>query len=144
MTDITPNEAAAFVRWSGEKHDEPYSLPRSSEWYQVYEQLKSLPPIELDQVRALGLRPRTEILIEKLFAATTDNMSDPRHSMVNTTLMSGGVFEWVHLDKKNWGGAGKPHSSIGAGLINLDAHKPSQPRKVDPAPAFFGFRMIKR
>ncbi|WP_231741934.1 formylglycine-generating enzyme family protein [Stieleria varia] len=143
ITGITPTDAQSFANWCGKNSDDTYELPSSEEWYSIYQSIKTEPTIAGSLYRELALKPRVESLLNQLELSAAKVQGGQR-SMPDSLLMREGIFEWVRMKADQWGGAGLPHGEAGGGIINLDAGQPRQPTTIDPAPAFYGFRLLKR
>lgn len=143
LTGLTPEEAGNFANWLGKTTDDAFELPTSDEWYELYQEMKGQPPLSQALFRSLNFPARVEALLQNVDKAAAMEQEAQR-DLADSMMLREGVFEWVQLKGDKWGGAGLPNGSIGGGIINLDAGQPKQPQAVDPAPPFYGFRLLKR
>lgn len=126
-----PEETLAFARWLGQGFD----LPTTREWRLIYRSLRrmALPRHRLSSVLDEG---PARLIVDKL-------ASDSRaFSMLDLSLMNGGLVEWVQAEP-GWAGLGAPrpsfHANLWDPLTNL-----VRPIRPDERLAYFGFRLVRR
>ena len=131
VTGILPGEALDFAHWLGEGYD----LPTVTEWRKLLAALRREPPPRQHQLTDLIEAPSDTIL---------ERLETQLHirSMLDYTLMRGGLVEWVWQDKRPAGlGVPRPqfHPNLWNPLVNVV--KPLRPDQRIP---YFGFRLIRR
>lgn len=131
VTGVLPEEALNFARWLGEGYD----LPTVEEWRKLLTALRREPPPRQHQLTDLIEAP-SDTILEKL--ETQIHI----RTMLDYTLMQGGLVEWVWQDK-NLVGLGVPRPKFHANLWNplVNVVKPIKPDQRIP---YFGFRLIRR
>ena len=131
ITGILPEEALEFARWLGEGYD----LPTVTEWRKLLAALRREPPPRQHRLTDLIEAPSDTIL---------ERIETQLHirSMLDYTLMRGGLVEWVWQDKQPVGlGAPRPsfHPNLWNPLVNV-----VKPIRLDQRIPYFGFRLIRR
>ncbi|MCB0192810.1 MAG: SUMF1/EgtB/PvdO family nonheme iron enzyme [Anaerolineae bacterium] len=131
VTGILPGEALDFAHWLGEGYD----LPTVTEWRKLLAALRREPPPRQHQLTDLIEAPSDTIL---------ERLETQLHirSMLDYTLMRGGLVEWVWQDKHPAGlGVPRPqfHANLWNPLVNV-----VKPLRHDQRIPYFGFRLIRR
>ncbi len=142
-TGISPSDAAMFAEWMGNETEETYSLLTRNEWFDAFEELETKPALAVENFLSPEQPARVGVLLTRIDAAVS-KLKPADRRLVDSMLMRGGVFEWVSIEEDQWGGAGMPNEQLKPGLINLAARRPKTPAQMNPAPAMYGFRLIKR
>jgi hypothetical protein len=144
-TGIKPDEARAFCEWCSADRDELFDLPSRKEWYAAWRELKTMPPLAIDDLLQLGLSARVTLLFRRLEAAAARLQGNSgERSLADSLLLHRGVYEWVRCEDNSWAGAGMPHPALGAGIIVLDHEKPREFVDLESRPHGCGFRLLKR
>jgi hypothetical protein len=131
ITGIRPEEAIAFARWLGEDFD----LPTVKEWRNIMAALRREPPPRRNSLLDVVEGPARAIL-EKLEAQLHIR------SMLDYSLMRGGLVEWVRHDEALVGlGVPRPefHPNLWEPLV--DEIKPID---IDERVPYFGCRLVRR
>jgi len=131
VSGVLPEEALIFARWLGKGFD----LPTAEEWRAIMSALKKEPPPRQ--------RPLTDAL-EGAALSIIANFEENLHirTMLDYSLMRGGLVEWVRQEKQLVGlGVPRPefHPNLWDPLVNEVT--PLQPEKRVP---YFGFRLVRR
>lgn len=142
-TGIAPEDAASFADWLGNDLDVTLSLPTSDEWFDTFAEFEKQRPISAAELLTPEQPARIQTLITKMDAAVAKCKPADR-KLTDSMLMRDGVMEWVSVNDDQWGGAGDPKPDLGFGLTNPLHRKPKIPATRNPAPAFYGFRLIQR
>jgi hypothetical protein len=132
ITGVLPDEARAFAQWMGTG----FSLPTLEEWRSIYRQLDQIPLSS--QRESLGsVTGPARIIIDKLLPQYQEG------TLLNLSLMTGGIVEWVQQRNNSWVGLGRPRSSFFSNLFD--------PLTVTVEPIgmierlhYFGFRLLRR
>ena len=128
---VLPDEALAFARWLGKGFD----LPTVDEWRAILNALKREPP------------PRQRVLtdaVEGSARTILQKLEEQSHirTMLDYTLMRGGLVEWVR-HQKAFVGLGRPRPAFHPNLWNPLAHT-INPIDTQERLAYFGFRLVRR
>ncbi len=131
VTGVLPEEAIAFGRWLGEGFD----IPTVREWREIMAALRRVPPPRHNLVTDLVEGPAQMIL---------DKLAGQLHirSMLDYSLMRGGLVEWVRREKDLVGlGIPRPefHPNLWDPLVNE-----IKPIDLNERVHYFGFRLIRR
>ncbi len=131
VTGMLPEEAIAFARWLGEGYD----IPSVREWRDIMAALRRVPPPRHNMVTDLVEGPAKVIL---------DKLSEQIHirSMLDYSLMRGGLVEWVRRDKELVGlGIPRPefHPNLWDPLTNE-----IKPINIEERVPYFGLRLVRR
>ncbi len=142
VTNIFPQEARLFARWSGAG----YSLPTYDEWFTAYKTLKqedanSTSPM-LDEIQG-----RAKTVVTRVDQANREAArSSSTYTLADQMLMRMGVLEWVDCkeQRSRWGGMGKLPPEFHNYLLSPE-QGPSQPNNPETRRIFYyGFRLIWR
>jgi len=131
ITGLLPEEALAFARWMGEGFD----LPTVEQWRALYTALaaESVPMRHwVPQASISSVRLVLDILMTQRRA----------HSLLDLSLMRGGVVEWVR-QRNTWVGLGAPRPEFHANLWN-PLEDMVRPIRVGERLPYFGLRLMRR
>jgi hypothetical protein len=134
MTGVLPDEALAFAHWLGEGFD----LPSLDEWRAIYRALERQPLVLGQPALQLAAGPAKLILGQIMQQVQSG-------SLVDLSLMRGGILEWVRHGEGNWLGRGQPRHAFLPNLFNPLSERDDQIRPVQlKRSRYFGFRLIRR
>lgn len=129
ITGVTSDEAISFGNWLGKG----YSLFEANEWRSGYRWLASQPttamPLELSNQLAADARATWKLVEEQVRPRT----------LLELSLMSQGVMEWVFDEKKAFAGLGNPRPSSPLSPPLREWFHLVKP--IVPRPRDFGFRL---
>jgi hypothetical protein len=133
VTGVLPEEALAFARWMGKGFD----VPTVAEWRALYARLTAETALSrplIDVLSQQGSQP-ARIVIEELLSQLR------AHSLLDLSLMRGGVVEWV-WQRDTWVGLGAPRAEFHANLWDplSDVVRPIRPEE---RVFYFGFRLVR-
>ncbi len=131
VSGVLPEEAIAFGRWLGEGYD----IPTVREWRDIMAALRRVPPPRQNLVTDFVEGP-AKIILEKL--STQIHI----RSMLDYSLMRGGLVEWVRQGKKLVG-LGLPRSEFHPNLWDPLINE-IRPININDRVPYFGFRLIRR
>lgn len=131
LTGILPEETLAFARWMGEGFD----LPTVAEWRSIYTTLAAQASLSRHGLSRLETEP-VRVILQQLLTQR------PCHSLLDLSVMCGGVVEWVR-QSNTWLGLGAPRPEFHANLWDplVDEVKPV---RWGERVRFFGFRLVQR
>jgi len=133
-TGILAEEALAFASWLGPG----WTLPSVELWRRMYGVLSGI------EVNRAFLQSIPEQQFSRAALATVRGLIRHRQpkNLVDLTLFSGGVVEWVREDGA-WAGLGQPPPELGGILRDPLAGPPVRPLKPQSRLAYFGFRLVR-
>ena len=130
LTGIHPEEALAFAHWLGNGFD----LPTLAEWRTLY--------ITFEQSR-YQIAPALMSIADRISAPAKALIRKlPRRSLLDYSLMTGGLVEWVR-DGAEWVGLGSPRPEFFPNLWRplTDVWRPIRP---GDRVQYVGFRLVRR
>lgn len=149
LTGTLPSEALAFAAWMGKGFD----LPTIQEWRAVYKALADK-PIELAGQSMAEICEPARLILKRLFNDLPTRAIEQRRgrfggrrqiqfrSLLDLSLMGGGVVEWVR-DGDDFVGLGSPRSTF-----HRNAWHPLSNEVIPHRPVerqhYFGFRLVRR
>lgn len=132
ITGVLPDEALAFAQWMGPG----FSLPTLEEWRSIYCRLDEM-PISSQRESLCSVTGPARIIIDKLLPPYQEG------SLLDLSLMTGGVMEWVQQKNGNWVGVGRPRSSFFSNLFDPLSVE-AEPIGMEERLHYFGFRLLCR
>lgn len=144
LTGILPHEARCIAQWC----DPQCRIPTLEEWLNIYQALKRL-PAQAHALDMMGpLRPRAQMLLERLDSVSREVAgSRSQRTLADQMLMRMGVIEWVDCPARHqrWAGLGQPIPRFVGGFFNPDRGQPHEVLDPETERAFyFGLRLIRR
>ena len=131
VTGLLPTEVQAYSGWHGKGLRPPSVAEWRTAWRWLAEQSASIPPAELERSMSLTAACLWQGLLERLHPAT----------LLDLSLMRGGVLEWVTEPGGEWLGMGQPrpghHVKPFHNPLSDDPHRPTS---LDRRSRWFGFR----
>ncbi len=100
VTGILPAEVQAYIEW----HGEGLRLPKVSEWQQAWNWLSTQHVSALPSEIEYGMAPIAHAVWDGLAARL-----EPKN-LLELSLMTNGVLEWIQESNDRWVGIGKPPS----------------------------------
>jgi formylglycine-generating enzyme required for sulfatase activity len=137
LTGILPEEALAFAKWLGEGFD----LPTVAEWRAIYKALAA--DLALQRHLAELLSHPVAPLARDLLRQIQEEVGGAHPtSLLDLSLLSGGVVEWVRQGNA-WVGLGAPRPEFHPNLWNPQVDE-VRPLRVGVRVPYFGFRLVRR
>jgi hypothetical protein len=132
ITGVLPAEARVFAQWMGPG----FSLPTLEEWRSIYRRLAEI-PISSQRESLCSVIGPARIIIDKLLPHYQGG------SLLDLSLMKGGVVEWVQQRNDNWVGVGQPRRGFFSNLLDPLSTE-AEPIGMEERLYYFGFRLLCR
>lgn len=130
---LLPSEVQDYVQWQGAD----YALPTVDAWRTAYAWLEkqdvSAPPA--------GIEDRLAPLARRLWHAVL-TMRQP-HTLLDLSLMRGGLLEWASGEAGAWVGMGKPRPAFYPTLHDPLRDAPLPPTSLTRRSKVFGLRLLR-
>ncbi len=131
ITGLLPKEGRAFAQWLGQGFD----FPTIKEWRAIYDTLR-VTSIPYDGALSSTISGPAGQIVTKL------SKQLDFYSMLDLSLMNGGLVEWVWQDKEMVG-LGAPRPTFHPNLWDPFSHE-VKPLRSDERLPYFGLRLVRR